>query len=229
MIIFILLQIWLLQFAGDFEPEKILEEIKKRIIKSEKKELPKRIYPNEPEEINEKQKIVDMKLSNPMFAIGFKDKVEGDMVKRHIGIQALLNTLLGKSSKLYKELTDENILLGSLDPEYEFSKEYAFVLITGVSREPEKVTQKINKTIEEAKKNGLNEEDFLRNKKKLYGDYITEYNSASETARMFLSDYFKGVNSFEYLNKYDEVDKEYAEKLLNEIFVDEKEVVSIVK
>lgn len=229
MIISILLQIWLLQFVGDFEPEKILEEIKKRIIHHEKKELPKRVYPNEQETINEKQKVVDMKLSNPMFAIGFKDKVEGDMVKRHIGIQALLNTLLGKSSKLYKELTDENILLGSLDPEYEFSKEYAFSLITGVSREPEKVIEKVNKAIEDAKKNGLNEEDFLRNKKKLYGDYIAEYNSAQETARMFLSDYFKGVNSFEYLDKYDDVTIEYAQELLNKIFVSEKEVVSIVK
>lgn len=50
-----------------------------------------------------------------------------------------------------------------------------------------------------------------------------------ETARMFLSDYFKGINSFEYLDKYDEVTKEYAEELLSEIFVSEKEVVSIVK
>jgi len=59
--------------SGDFEPEKILEEIKKRLIKHENKELPKRIYPNEQEEINEKEKIVDMKLSNPLFAIGYKD------------------------------------------------------------------------------------------------------------------------------------------------------------
>lgn len=50
-----------------------------------------------------------------------------------------------------------------------------------------------------------------------------------ETARMFLSDYFKGTNSFEYLDKYDEVTKEYAEELLSEIFVSEKEVASIVK
>ena len=55
--------------CGDFEPEEILEEVKKRIIKNEKKELPKRIYPQEQEEINEKEKIVDMKLSNPMFVV----------------------------------------------------------------------------------------------------------------------------------------------------------------
>lgn len=170
-----------------------------------------------------------MKLSNPMFAIGYKDKVQEDMVKRHIGIQIALNTLLGKSSKLYKELTDSNLLLGSLDPQYEFSRNYAFALITGVSREPEKVIERVKKEIEEARKNGLNEADFSRNKKKLYGDYITEYNSVDETARMFLADYFKGINSFDYLDKYDEVTKEYVEGLIKEIFAEDKMVISIVK
>ena len=215
--------------CGDFKPEEILEEIKKRIVKKDKKEVPERIYPIEPEEINEKEKEVNMNLSNPMFAIGFKDKVGGDMVKKHIAIQVILNTLLGKSSKLFKELTDENILIGTLDPEYEYSKNHAFALITGLSREPRKVIEKVNKEIENAKKNGLNEQDFLRNKKKLYGDYITEYNSVEETARMFLSDYFKDVNSFSYLEKYETVTKEYAEKILNEVFKEEKEVISIVK
>lgn len=215
--------------CGDFKPEEILEEIKKRIIKHEKKELPKRIYPNEPEAINEKSKTVDMKLSNPIFIIGFKDKVEGDMVKKHIGIQIALNTLLGKSSKVYKELVDNNLILGMLDREYEFSKNYAFTIITGVSRNPEKVIERITKELKDARENGLNEEDFIRNKKNLYGDYVTEYNSVDEIARILLTDYFKGVNSFDYFEKYNEVTKEYAEEILRNIFIEEKQITSITK
>ena len=215
--------------CGDFEPEKILEEIKKRVTIKENKELPKRIYPKEQEEVNEKEMIVQMELSNPIFGIGFKDKVEDNMVKKHIAIEIILNTLLGKSSKLYKELTDDNTLLGTLDLEYEYSREYAFVLMTGQSRKPKKVYERINKEIENAIKNGLNSEDFERNKKKIYGDYITEYNSVEDTARMFLADYFKGVNSFEYLEEYTNVTKEYAEEILREVFDLNKEVLSIVE
>ena len=215
--------------CGDFEPEKILEEIKKRVTIKENKELPKRIYPKEQEEVNEKEMIVQMELSNPTFGIGFKDKVEDNMVKKHIAIEIILNTLFGKSSKLYKELTDDNTLLGTLDLEYEYSREYAFVLITGQSRKPKKVYERINKEIENAIKNGLNSEDFERNKKKIYGDYITEYNSVEDTARMFLADYFKGVNSFEYLEEYTNVTKEYAEEILREVFDLNKEVLSIVE
>ena len=151
------------------------------------------------------------------------------MVKKHIAVQAILCTLFGKSSKLYKELVDKNILLGQIDLEYEFTKNYAFVILSGVSRNAEEVIKRIKEVIEEAKQNGLNEADFLRNKKKLYGDYITECNSVDETARMFLADYFKGINAFDYLNKYEEVTKEYAEKILGKVFVEEKRVTSIVR
>ena len=215
--------------CGDFKPEEIIEEVKKRVIKTENKVAPKRIYPDEPEEINEESKIVDMNLSNPMFAVAFKDKIQKDIVKKHIAIQIILSTLLGKSSKLYKELSDSNLLIGSFDTEYEFSKYHAFALITGVSRKPEEVIKRVNEELQNAKENGLNEKDFLRNKKKLYGDYIAEYNSVDETARMFMSDYFKGINSFDYLEKYQEVTKEFADEVLREVFVEDKEVVSIVK
>lgn len=215
--------------CGDFEPEKMLEEIKKRITIKDNKEIPKRVYPNEPKEINKKEKIVKMELSNPIFAIGFKDKVEENMVKKHIAIEVILGTLLGSSSKLYKELTDDNTLLGSLDLEYEYSKEYAFVLITGISREPKKIFDRINSEIKNAIENGLNAEDFERNKKRIYGDYITEYNSVENTARMFLSDYFKGVNSFDYLEEYKNVTKEYADNLLKRLFDFDKEILSIVE
>ena len=46
---------------------------------------------------------------------------------------------------------------------------------------------------------------------------------------MFLADYFKGVNSFEYLEEYTNVTKEYAEEILREVFDLNKEVLSIVE
>lgn len=74
----------------------------------------------------------------------------------------------------------------------------------------------------------MNDKDFERNKKKIYGDYITEYNSVENSAKMFLADYFKGVNSFEYLEEYNNVTKEYAESILKEVLSLDKEVLSIV-
>ena len=46
---------------------------------------------------------------------------------------------------------------------------------------------------------------------------------------MFVSDYFKGTNTFDYLENYNLVTKEFTEKILDQVFNENKMVVSIVK
>ena len=222
----------LMVITGDFEPEKLIQEIKNRIVKNENKGEIKRIYPKEPEEINKEKIEAVMDVNNPIFVIAIKDKTlenETEQVKKHIAIEILLNIIVGKSSKLYKELYEKGIVMSPLDLDYEFSKQYAHIAISGQSNEPERVMKELKKEIEKLKKEGLEKQQFERIKKKIYGDYITEYNDISGVARMLMADYFKGINSFEYIENHKQVTKEYAEKILREIFDENKMVISIVK
>ena len=221
----------LLVVCGDFVPEEIIKEIKNRITKNDTQIEIQRIYPNEQEEIVKKEETKIMEVNNPIFEIGFKDKLceKKDMVKKHIAIEIILYMLLGKSSKTYKKLYEQGDIMSQPDLDYEFSKQYAHVLISGIARNPQNVVKELKTTIEEYKKCGLNEEDFNRIKKKIYGDYITEYNDVSNIARMFLADYFKGINSFDYLEEYSQVSLQYANQILKDVFKEEKMVVSIVK
>ena len=217
--------------CGDFKPEEIIEEIKKRLIETKKQGEIKRIYTVEPEEINKPYVKQNMQVSNPIFIIGIKDKInsEVDIVKKHISIEILLNMCLGKSSKLYKELYEEGNLLSQPSLDYEFTKEYAHIMITGQSKNPEVVNEKFKKEVKKLIEDGLNEEHFSRIKKKIYGDYIAEYNDVGSIARMFLADNFKGINSFDYLEKYNEVSKEYAEQILKEVFREDKMILSVIE
>jgi len=83
--------------------------------------------------------------------------------------------------------------------------------------------------IEKIKTNGINEKHINRIKKMIYGNYVREYDDVSEVARMFISDYFKGINSFDYIEEYNQVTKEFAEQILKDIFNEEKMVISIVE
>ena len=217
--------------CGNFNPEEIIEEIKKRLIDTKKQGDIKRIYTEEPEEINKPYIKQNMQLSNPLFIIGIKDKTnsEEDIVKKHIGIEILLNMVLGKSSKLYKELYEKGEILGEPSLDYEFTKEYAHIMITGQSRNSDKVNEKFKEEIKRIKKEGIDEKHFNRIKKKIYGDFIAEYNDVGSIARMFLADSFKGINSFDYLEKHNEVSKEYTEQILNEVFKEEKMILSVVE
>lgn len=217
--------------CGNFKPEELLEEIKKRLKKTEKQEEIKRIYEVEDETINQKVKEVNMEVSVPIFMIGIKDNKLNDdeIVKKHLAIEIILNMLIGKSSDLYKDLYNKGYLLGEPDLDYEFSKQYAHVLISGQSKNYNEIMEAVKEKIENYKKNGLNDEDFERIKRKIYGDYVSEYNNVGNIARFFLSDSFKGINCFDYIDKYDTVTKEYTEQVLKQVFNEDKMVLSVIK
>ena len=218
--------------SGDFAPEELIEEIKKRLIPKDNHPEIKRRYPEEPEEISEKEKVVTMDVNNPLFVIAFKDVVlknKEELVKRHIAIEILLYLLIGKSSNLYQKLYKEALIMAQPDLDYEFSKEYAHITIAGQSNNPQKLQEELIKEIEELKTKGIDEAIFERVKKKIYGNYVMEFNDVGDIARMFMGDYMKGINSFDYLEEHAEVTKQYTEEILKEVFDKNKMVLSMVK
>lgn len=219
-----------LVLCGDFEPEKWIEEVKKKQVAKNPQGEIKRIFETEPAEIAQKQTKAQMEVSLPSFIIAYKDEPKAEeIVKKHIAIEILLNLIIGKSSNLYKKLYEEGILMQEADMSYEFSDSYAHLMIGGQSQEPEKVQSYLNQEIDKMKEEGINQEDFERIKRMLYGEYIQEYNEVGSIARMFLADYFKGINSFEYIEEIDQLTKEYVEQILKEVFVEEKQIISIVE
>lgn len=222
-------------FAGEFEPEALIEEVKKRLKPTEKHGEIKRIYPEEPEQIVKKENTQNMEVSMPIFVIGIKDVIDNknctssSIVKKHIAIEILLNMLIGKSSKLYKELYEAELITGEPYLDYEFSKQYAHVSITGQSNDPKKVLEKFEAEIKQMKKNDIDLAHFQRVKNMIYGNYVKEYDDVAEICRMFVGDYMKGINSFEYIEEYEQVTPEYTKQVLEEVFKEEKTVLSIVE
>lgn len=217
--------------CGDFEPEKLLEEIKKRLIEKKANGEIKRIYPEEPESIVKEKIEQKMDVSEPLFTIGIKDKVatQKEKVKKHLAIEILLNMLIGKSSDLYQELYKSGVMFSMPGVDYEFSRDYAHILVTGQSKEPEKVYESFKNTIRELKEKGIESEEFKRMKKMLYGSFIKEYDEPGDIARMFLADFFKGINSFEYLEEITTINEQYVEQILNEVFNENKMILSVIK
>lgn len=222
-------------FAGDFEPEALIEEVKKRLKPTEKHGEIKRIYPEEPEQIVKKENTQNMEVSMPIFVIGIKDVIDNknctssSIVKKHIAIEILLNMLIGKSSKLYKELYEAELITGEPYLDYEFSKQYAHVSITGQSNNPKKVLEKLEAEIKQMKENDIDLAHFQRVKNMIYGNYVKEYDDVAEICRMFVGDYMKGINSFEYIEEYEQVTPEYTKQVLEEVFKEDKTVLSIVE
>ena len=217
--------------CGDFNPDEILKEIEKRLIDNKAEGEIKRIYEQEEETIVNPKIESKMEVSIPLFTLGIKciPPKQKEKVKTHIAIDVLLNLIIGESSNLYQELYKSGVILNMPSFEYEFTDEYAHILISGVSRNPDIFFDMLNKEIDNFINNGINEQDFERVKKMIYGEYIKEYNDVSNIARIFLTDFMKGVNSFDYIEEITALDIEYAKQVLIDNFKKEKMVFSVVK
>lgn len=217
--------------SGDFVPKDLVEEIKKRLIEKPNMGEIKRIYENEPETIVQEKIEQKMQVTRPLFTMGIKctppDPKEN--VRIHIALEIILNILVGESSEVYKELYQEGNMYNSPSISYEFGDNYAHMLISENANDPEVVYEKIKNKINEFKTNGIPQEDFKRIKKKIYGEYIKEYDDVTMISRMFLSDFMKGINSFEYLEEIETIDINFLSEVLKENFKEDKMVLSVVR
>ena len=215
--------------SGDFKPEEIIDKVKSMVTLKYKEET-KRIYNEEPKEIVKKYIEKEMNISMPILMIAYKDNdLKSNKVKKDIALDLLATILFNQSTDFYKNLYESGKILSAPSVTYEFSKTYAHLLIQVQTNFVEEVTDAITKQIKKAQEEGLNQEDFERAQKSVYGSLIKDYNEVSTIANGIVSDYFKNINSFDYFEEFNSVNKEYVEKILKELLVEENKVVSVIK
>ena len=86
-----------------------------------------------------------------------------------------------------------------------------------------------NEKVKKLIQNGINKDDSERIIKMIYGEYVNEYNDIVDISRMFLADYFKGINSFDYLEEISTINVEYLNQVLKDVFNEKNMVLSVVK
>ena len=215
--------------CGDFEPNEIIRKIDVRTTLEYTEDV-NRVYNEEQENIVEKYKEKQMNISMPIALVGYKDNdLKTNKVRKNIAVDIISTILFGKSSEMYKELYESGKLISEPSVIYEFSKTFSHLLIQFQSNYIEDVLKVISEKIEYAKKRGISKQDYERAKKKVYGELIKEYNDVSTIATAIVSDYFRDINSFDYFEDFNTVTKEYVEKVLRELFDDNKKVLSVIK
>ena len=216
--------------CGDFEPEQIIEEIKKRMTLQNSTKNVKRIYEEEPDTIVKPRVEAEMSISMPLFMIGYKDVTKAEnQLKKDLALDIIFNILIGDSSELYQGLYKEGLLQTQTGFIYENTDTYSHVLIEGQSEKYDEVIKRIEEGIENLKQRSINDEEFERIKKRLYGEFVKSYNNVDHIATSFIQNYFKGINPLDYFEEFKGLDKEYAMQILNDVFQKDKQVISIVK
>lgn len=226
--------------AGDIDADKVLTKIKQAVKHTKEKPQIERYYGEKTVKVFKKEIEKKMDVSMPMVILGFKDakinklrnagykEDNTDLVKRSVAVEILLNIIAGESSELYEELYNDGLINKTIGIDYTYEEDYAHCSFSFESNNVEEVVNKIKEKIQSLKENGIEENILERIKRMLYGDFVKLFNDATSVAKVFVNDYFRGINSLNYVDAYKSIDKTYIENVLEEAFDFENMVLSKV-
>ncbi len=224
-----------LVIAGDVD----FDEVQKIVDRGMKKEWTGRKktgyvsqIPREPWGIAEKFTERKMSVSIPLFMFGYKGwSPEEEPVltaKRELEMQILVEMLFGKSSDFYGELYGEGLINESFYGFYDSERSFEYSAFGGESKSPEKVVDRIQKRISEAKKGNISEKDFERIKKSAYGSFIKKFNFAESICRIYTALMLEGIPPIDYFSLYDKINFNNVTEQLKH-FDESKSVISVVR
>lgn len=86
--------------------------------------------------------------------------------------EMILDLVTGETTELYKKLYEQGLINGGIIGETMAGRDYLCSMISGESKDPDSVYEQIAEAFEQAKMNGIADEDFERIKKSTYGRYL---------------------------------------------------------
>lgn len=227
--------------VGNVDVDETLNLIKENVKDNNDKSKIERFYGEETDGIYKRESIKKMDVNLPLVMFGFKDnfnkeRLEGgyekdniEVVKYDVALQIALELIAGKSSTLFEELYNERLVTREIGLSFSYEEDYAYTAFDAETSNYNEVINRVAKKIDDLKQNGINEQEFERVKKMLYGNFVKGFNDVSRIATMIVSDYFKGVNSFDYVEVYNEIDKQFVEEAIKKHFNTERMAVSVVE
>ncbi len=218
----------LLTVAGNITADRVLAACDRAGFKYEKLEV-ERLKTEEPDEINYSSKSINMPVSVPMIAVGFKEKMSCPVtLKEEIAGEIIMDILSGATSKLFNKLYDLNIVNGTFEGEIFSGDDYYATIISGETNQPDILLAEIENAISELKTTGITEDDFKTSKNSMYGSMVVDFESVEEVATNMATAHFKGRTAYTALEELSALTLEDVNNQLKNMFRSDKRTVFTV-
>ncbi|MBR5088688.1 MAG: insulinase family protein [Ruminiclostridium sp.] len=190
-----------LSIAGNFDPDEAMR-ICDEMLKPSKDIGLKTIIPEEPPQISEKRVTQKLYCALPLFQLSFKKPApEGrDCVKSYFIHNIMLDAALGSFSPFYSRSYESGLINDTFSAGIFKGRGFFLPIVSGDSREPDKVAAEVIKELERLKKDGIPKADFETVKKTVYGALIGGiFNTVGGVARSVMNADFNDISVYENL------------------------------
>lgn len=220
-----------LVMVGDLDPEEASKKAEEFLCDLERRECPKKVYPEEQKEVVAPYAEQKLSVSFPIYMLGFKGlpaKYGTDTLRKSIIGDTALGILFGKSSDFYLSSYDEGLINDKFEVGYEICQNYGHVIMSGEGERYKEVREKINLTIKNAVENGISDEDFSRKITLMKSDFILTFNSVKKMANAFMEADFGGYNLYDTLEILNNLTKQDVLDFIKEEMAQDRSVLSVI-
>ena len=215
--------------VGDIEPETLIEFIRGNQDAKGYDDAPeiKRFFPDEPDCVARAKSEEKMQVSTPKVFVGAKgvvcDKMSPkEVLKIDLALDVLLEMLFGSSSDYYERILAEELANDSFGFEASHEPDASFCLVGGDSNKPDELAASIKKRLLSVVGIDLNEEEFMRIKRKKIGQFLSALNSVEFIANRFTEYAFNGLSLFDVVEVLEDLQAVDASEVATNYFKEDR-------
>ncbi|MFW6298048.1 MAG: EF-P 5-aminopentanol modification-associated protein YfmH [Bacillota bacterium] len=138
------------------------------------------------EQVNTKYEKTHYDILTPSLMMGIKLSQDAykteDPIRKFLVYSIAVEGLLGSTSRLYERLLKENLVNDAYDVDVIFEPSYANILLFAETDDPDTLRSELKKALAERTEGGLDSEDFIRVKRRMYGQFIRSFDSSERLA-----------------------------------------------
>lgn len=147
----------------------------------------------------------EMPVARPLLGVGYKitDR-ETNAHKRQrteIALSILNELLFSHSGELYNSLYSDGLISSWFSSSFAYTKQFANLIVSTETSDPDTVMERIIKYVELIKKNGIDADDFERCRRVIYSEFIGSFDSTEEISELLLDSAINGVDAFDYISQ----------------------------
>ncbi|WP_102028281.1 EF-P 5-aminopentanol modification-associated protein YfmH [Salirhabdus sp. Marseille-P4669] len=214
--------------TGAFDPKEMLDHIVQNQLKKtfRKADEINRSFPEEPMEVAKKEDQLRMPVSISKCLVGIKGDPtqlnQEALPKVKLVTQMVLDYFFSKSGEYFEELYNDGLIEGDLSYEMHIEQNFAFSLVGGDTKDPEKLSNRLKQMLLNIKNESIAEESFDAMKRKRLGELIRSLNSLESTANQFIDYYQLNLNLFDVYETLQNMTKQEFDEVVSNWISEER-------
>lgn len=215
--------------VGDVDSNEIVDALANVFEEEQPDEHIRAHIPTEPVQAAVPESVMHGQVVNPLFVIGWKDpqvSVENPLNGSQLGLRQLagqlyFDTLIGDSSTLYEELSDEGLIDESFEFAYVCERDFAYLVISGESLDAKRSASEISRRLTDLIRSGdMNGKAFEIQKRALTGRFIRSMDDIEACGSTAVGAALNHIDLFDYPMLFERIDYDRTVEAMDFVTVD---------